>query len=83
MAAKKNKKVNRVAKKVARILPVRNEDGTWHVKNTPVVNTDGAVIMNPPIESTDQKDEKSTTLKPSLDKETGVLVMVPVTEDKK
>lgn len=88
MAAKKNKKVKRVAAKtdeVVRILPVRNADGTWHVKNTPVVNADGAVIMKPVDEENIDKEltEKPSAVKVSIDPETGVLLMVPVAEDKK
>lgn len=81
MAAKKKAKKT-VNKKIARILPARNEDDTWHVKNTPVVNNDGAVIMNPAVVPSEKETNQGTVVRPTLDKDTGVLVMKPVEDDK-
>jgi hypothetical protein len=90
-AAKKTSTAKKSAKKsMAKILPVRNQDGTYHVqqaekesvKVSPVVDSTGTVVMKSIDDVGETTRNPGTTMKPVVDKETGVLTMVPVDQVK-
>lgn len=51
------------------------------VQVEPVVDASGVVVMRSVDDPGETTNSKGTVLKPSLDKETGVLTMVPVSSD--
>jgi hypothetical protein len=79
-----------VKKPMAKILPMRNQDGTYHVqqaekenvKVSPVVDSTGTVVMKSVDDVGETTNNPGTTIKAVVDKETGVLTMVPVDQVK-
>jgi hypothetical protein len=89
--AKKVPVAKKSAKKsMAKILPVRNQDGTYHVqqaekesvKVSPVVDSTGTVVMRSVDDAGETTSNPGTIMKPVVDKETGVLTMVPADQVK-
>jgi hypothetical protein len=83
------KKTKKTSKKIATFkkspLKIKRiSDDTQEVQIEPVIDSTGTVVMR----SVDDHNEittnnsKGTVLKPTLDKETGVLTMVPVQDTK-
>jgi hypothetical protein len=80
------KKSKKTAEKTSKKAPVkikRISDATSdpEVQVEPVVDTSGAVVMRSVDDPGETVKSKGTVLKPSIDKETGVLTMVPVADD--